>query len=489
MSVPTDDTTVGAARTAWNALHKAWFSWGVRWRSSYWFVTFVVWIGVLTDLIVYSIIVPVIPFQLEKLGYTSVSSLTGWLMFTYSIGMAASTLFVSMMAESYQTRQMPLLVGNAVLIGSQVMFMEAPTFWVMCLARALQGIGSTMVWVVGLALICDVTPEAQLGRQLGLALSGLTIGTLLGPPLGGVLYARLGWHSPFVLGIILAGLDMIGRFLIIEDRRGSLPAVSVAEQETPEMSEVGRTPSRQSLASAPVFAPPPGFLRVLGTLFKSSRALSAGFVSVSYGTLAGIQDTILSVHLNGVWGLTSEKIGVVMLAAVIPTIFAPPITGWLSDRTGTAWIMFFGLIMMIPWCGAMIVEKSLGLFIASYALQSLFLSTIVSPLVSELAAVSRSIDGVGYAHVHGVFNFAFGVGSAVGPIIGGQLYDHVSKGFMACYVFLMGVFGVGAVLTFVYAGEEPLAFQLWHKGGISLTNKKDSERSPETASVNATQVA
>lgn len=76
-----------------------WFSWGVRWRSSYWFVTFVVWLGkkkffavdynliphlgVLTDLIVYSIIVPVIPFELEHLGYSDVSTLTGWLMFSY----------------------------------------------------------------------------------------------------------------------------------------------------------------------------------------------------------------------------------------------------------------------------------------------------------------------------------------------------------------------------------------------------------------------
>ena len=64
-----------------------------------------------------------------------------------------ATVFVSMMAETYKTRQIPLLVGNGILIGSQIMFMEAPTYWVMCLARALQGIGSTMVWVVGLALM------------------------------------------------------------------------------------------------------------------------------------------------------------------------------------------------------------------------------------------------------------------------------------------------------------------------------------------------
>jgi predicted MFS family arabinose efflux permease len=48
---------------------------------------------------------------------------------------------------------MPLILGLVLLIGSQVMFMEAPTYWLMCLARVLQGISSSVVWVVGLALL------------------------------------------------------------------------------------------------------------------------------------------------------------------------------------------------------------------------------------------------------------------------------------------------------------------------------------------------
>lgn len=39
--------------------------------------------GIATDLVVYSIIIPVMPFRLEYLGYTSVSPLVGWLLFSY----------------------------------------------------------------------------------------------------------------------------------------------------------------------------------------------------------------------------------------------------------------------------------------------------------------------------------------------------------------------------------------------------------------------
>lgn len=65
------------------------------------------------------------------------------------------------------------------------MLMLAPTYWVMALARVIQGVSSSMVWVVALALLyvvsfvvsghshkgnqslnrCDTTPERYIGRE------------------------------------------------------------------------------------------------------------------------------------------------------------------------------------------------------------------------------------------------------------------------------------------------------------------------------------
>jgi hypothetical protein len=76
---------------------------GLEWRSSYWLTTLVVgsgeffdsrafgwrllitevFLGIAIDLLVFSIIIPVIPFQLEQLGYEGVSGLAGWLLFAY----------------------------------------------------------------------------------------------------------------------------------------------------------------------------------------------------------------------------------------------------------------------------------------------------------------------------------------------------------------------------------------------------------------------
>lgn len=58
-----------------------------------------------------------------------------------------------MYSERYDARKLPLIIGLIILLGSQIMLMEAPIYLVMCIARVLQGIGSSMVWVVGLALL------------------------------------------------------------------------------------------------------------------------------------------------------------------------------------------------------------------------------------------------------------------------------------------------------------------------------------------------
>lgn len=56
--------------------------------------------GIVTDLLVYSIVIPVMPFHLESLGYTNVASLTGWLLFAY-VGMCDPRLLAMILTFSF----------------------------------------------------------------------------------------------------------------------------------------------------------------------------------------------------------------------------------------------------------------------------------------------------------------------------------------------------------------------------------------------------
>ncbi|KAJ9111265.1 hypothetical protein QFC22_006565 [Naganishia vaughanmartiniae] len=53
-------------------------------------------------------------------------------------------------------------------------------------------------------------------------MSGLAVGTSIGPVIGGILYDKLGWNAPFIFCIGCCVVDFIGRLLVIE--RKDLPA-------------------------------------------------------------------------------------------------------------------------------------------------------------------------------------------------------------------------------------------------------------------------
>ncbi|KAL1952322.1 hypothetical protein VTO73DRAFT_1471 [Trametes versicolor] len=474
--------------------------WGLEWRSSVWFITLIVGIAITTDLLIYSMIVPIIPFRLQSLGYEGVSGLVGWLLFAYSGALVIFTPPIAFLSERYKNRKIPLLCGQAALIGSQVLLMEAPTFWVMVLARIAQGISACVIWVVGLALICDTVPEKIVGKQLGLAMMGMSLGFLVGPPVAGALDDRFGFRAPFIFGIIVTAAELVGRLLIIErsaaervdasftklvGRNGSARGVTYGSadaekrEEQPTVTELVPTQEAQSggdvaeISEAPTRVPSrtptvarsqtqvnedPVHLSIPGLLLKllkSPRALSAVFLTLSFGIMISSMEPVLPLYLQSTFGLDVSKIGLVYIAAVVPSFISSPLSGWYADRGGTIVSTAICLVCALPFWVLIFIHVDLAYFLAMYALLNLFATGTISPVTAEFAAVTRSLDGVGYGHVYGAFNVAYGLGSAIGPVIGGQLYDHLSpqKGWMALCLFNAGLAGVSLLVTVCYYGE------------------------------------
>ncbi|KAI0725231.1 MFS general substrate transporter [Fomitopsis betulina] len=474
-------------------------------------------LGIATDLLIYSLIVPIIPFQLEGLGYTGVSGLVGWLLFVYSAGIVIFTLPVAHLSEGYNNRKIPLLVGLVALIGAQIMFMLSPAYWLMVIARLLQGLSSTVVWVAGLSLLCDTVPESSIGKQIGIAMSGLAVGVLVGPPVSGALYDRFGFHGPFIFGIIVTAFDFIGRLLVIERKHAiqwgidpAAPAHRESDPETYAVEEVelktaieeqeaapaslpalddahsrGDNPSVDSnITAAPLDASyrpldpstssnandstPASQVAdvrislwaVFVKLTRSVRADSVFICTLVYAWIITSQEPALPLHMQDIWGFNPSKVGLVYIASVVPTLFSSSLTGYLVDKWGTSLITVVALVFSLPWVLVLIVQSSLPLFIAAFALANFGIAGTVSPIMAELAAVTRQLPGVGYAHVYASFNIAYGVGSALGPIIGGQMYDHVSRGWMAICLFGAVSALVAIFLSFLCFGEVTLYAQL-----------------------------
>ena len=85
----------------------------------------------------------------------------------------------------------------------------APTLWLLIGARATQGLGAAVMMALTMAFIGETVPKETTGSAMGLLGTMSAIGTALGPSLGGVLIAGLGWRAIFFVNVPLGSLTFL----------------------------------------------------------------------------------------------------------------------------------------------------------------------------------------------------------------------------------------------------------------------------------------
>ena len=144
--------------------------WGLKWRSHTLFIVSTVGIGLFTDLFLYGLVVPILPFILQdrvNLPDDQIQSHVAGLLAAYA---GASVLFspvAGWVADKLPSRQLPFLVGLVALLGATLLLLVGQNVAVLAVARVLQGISAAVVWTIGLALTLDTVGPANLGKTIG----------------------------------------------------------------------------------------------------------------------------------------------------------------------------------------------------------------------------------------------------------------------------------------------------------------------------------
>ncbi|PEY40947.1 MFS transporter [Bacillus cereus] len=139
------------------------------------------------------------------------------------IGQAVSifTLFYAISAPLFSS----LLAGKPikkVLLCSMLVFTIAngitalaPTFSILLLSRAIAGIGAGLFSPLAVAASAQLVSSEKKGRALGLTIGGMSIGTVLGVPLGLYISDLFGWKTTIWLLVIIGVIAVLGmlRFL------------------------------------------------------------------------------------------------------------------------------------------------------------------------------------------------------------------------------------------------------------------------------------
>ncbi|KAI8449186.1 major facilitator superfamily domain-containing protein [Phakopsora pachyrhizi] len=378
-----------------------------RFRRSVAYTTFVVFFGLSVDLTTYGVVVTVIPFRLNSLGYNDIPSKSSILVSAYGAGLILSSIPCGILGEVFRKRKVTLLSGLLFLVGGSIIFLFSKCFALLVIARVIQGFSGTIVWTIGFALICDKVPESQLASVIGYVMMGWSLGALVGPLVGGALYDSLGFNSILIFNLILAAVDFTFRLFLLEEKKIKI-------------------------------------VRTLGVFFFKKKTanfflltmmrLTAFCLSINHHsgfTFGGLFDGGITLTLNNRYGLLSREAGLVYIAVAFPPFVSSPLIGFIVGKAGAKWPIVICLIIGAPLLGLQALNIRLWGLVLLVALISFVVMSTSTPILEDLSQVARENPKIGYAHVYSAFNMVYSIGSLLGLLCIGALLQNygIEKGW------------------------------------------------------------
>jgi predicted MFS family arabinose efflux permease len=286
-----------------------------------------------------------------------------------------------------------LVIGLLVFAVAGLFSAFAPDYPVFLISRAIQGFGGGLVLPIAMVVATDQVPTSRTAMVVGTIQSAFTLGTAIGPAVGGIFTDQIHWRGFFVF---TSGCGAISAILIAAAYSG-VPRETISQNPLRSLQQAVSIPGVRALS-------------VIGfALFLSNTGIFI-FIAVYLQT-------------SGLAGATST--GLLLATAGIAGIIVSPIAGHLGDRFGIARAILVGIIIsLIARIGLLgfpdvILLYPLLLFISGVG--NAFTSTNVGALSVSLWPDSRrAISGV-------VSGFRF-LGLAMTPILFSPVYEAASIG-------------------------------------------------------------
>jgi len=152
-----------------------------------------------------------IPSIIQDLNITA--DLGAWVISSYSIGYALSTVIYSRLSDAVTIRKL-LTAGLCVLGFSSIIGLFAHSFSMLLAARILQSAGAGAMAGLGLVIASRYVPPQRRGSAIAMISAGSAMAFGLGPIVGGIINEFWGWNGLFaVTCLVLIILPLLLRLL------------------------------------------------------------------------------------------------------------------------------------------------------------------------------------------------------------------------------------------------------------------------------------
>lgn len=259
-------------------------------------------------------------------------------------------------------------IGTYVFIIGSLLCGFSTTLPLLIASRVVQAIGAAMTMANSQGIITDIFPARERGKALGLIGTFVSLGSIAGPSLGGILVSTLGWQSIFWVNVpigliaVMMGWRFLPKDLVHVREKIDYPGSSlfavfivllIAGLLLGQQTGYGNGWILASLAVAAV-----SFVIFLLVELKRSEPLvqlplfknPLFSVSILCSFLVFAASFCFNIiapfYAQDLLGLSPFHAGLLLMLMPICMVVVAPVSGALSDKIGSELLTVSGLVVM-----------------------------------------------------------------------------------------------------------------------------------------------
>lgn len=235
-------------------------------------------------------------------------------------------------------------------------------------ARIVQGIGSSMTMATNSGIITEVFPFKERGRALGSIGAFVSLGSIAGPGIGGLILSQFSWPYIFWINVPIGILTiLIGEKFLPKDITKSGKKVDLLGFSLFAIfimtffgsifigQEIGFNATLSillfgfALLSFIIFIlveKRVSMPLITFSIFKNNVFTMSLLTAVLIFSSNFFVNVVIPFYLQNARGLPASKAGLLMMVFPLLMVVGSPVSGFLTDKIGTKLLTFSGLILL-----------------------------------------------------------------------------------------------------------------------------------------------
>lgn len=235
----------------------------------------------------------------------------------YAISAGLSGLLAAGFADKYDRKKLLLFFYSGFIIGTLFCGL-APTYHLLLGARIFTGIFGGVIGSITFAIVTDLFKIEVRGRVMGFLQMAFASSQVLGLPIGLYFAEKWGWHSPFIMIVMVSVLVAIAIIIFLKPIDGHLRVKS----DRNAFVHLAKTVSNSTY---------------LKTFAATTLLATGGFMMMPFGADFGVNNL----------KLTLKQLPTLYMVTGVASMILGPLIGKVSDGWGKYRMFVAGSVLMV----------------------------------------------------------------------------------------------------------------------------------------------